>query len=241
MPSRTEHWFQKYYFSRPDYLSGTTEFHQMAQAALPGGSRSRILEIGAGPTNATSAFLANLGELTGVDISEEVRTNTHLRRAVVYDGTKLPFADSEFDLCVSDYVLEHVEDPESHFREVARVLRSSGRYGFRTPNLWHYVALASNLLPHSMHLKLANRLRGAGADAHDPYPTYYRSNSVRAIRRLCKKAGLREVELRMVEKEPSYGRRAAVLFFPMMAYERIVNSTDLLMNFRANIFGVVER
>lgn len=211
----------------------------MAQKAL--GSGSRILEIGAGPSNATSQFLAGLGQVTGVDISEEVRTNTFLHTAVVYDGNKLPFEDSQFDLCVSDYVLEHVADPEGHFREVARVLHKGGRYCFRTPNLWHYVAFASNLLPHSVHLGLANRLRGVDPGAHDPYPTFYRSNSLRAIRRLCAQAGLRPVELRMVEKEPSYGRHGAALFFPMMMYERVVNCLEALKGFRANVFGVVER
>lgn len=240
MANRTDIWFEKYYFSRPGYLSGTLEFHALAQAALgqPGRER-RILEIGAGPENQTSLFLSGLGELQGVDVSEEVLGNRYLRKAVLYDGKKLPFADAQFDLCVSDYVLEHIEDTTEHFREVARVLRPGGKYCFRTPNLFHYVAMASSLLPHSLHLKLANRLRAAGPDAHDPYPTFYRANTAGTLRKLSRAAGLRVEELRMVEKEPSYGRQGAVFFFPMMAYERAVNGLAALRGFRANIFGVV--
>lgn len=235
--NNVERWFEDYYFSRPGYLSGTVEFHEMAREAL--GAGTEILEIGAGPANQTSLYLSGLGRVHGVDVSDEVMTNTHLASAVVYDGKKLPFEAERFDLCVSDYVLEHVEDTRAHFAEVARVLKPGGRYCFRTPNLFHYVALASNLLPHSMHLKLANKLRGAGPEAHDPYPTFYRANTAGKIRRLCREAGLTPKELRMVEKEPSYGRKGAIFFFPMLAYERVVNSTQVMGGLRANIFGVV--
>jgi SAM-dependent methyltransferase len=234
---KTGTWFERYYFSRPGYLSGTIEFHRLAQEAL--GKGSEILEIGSGPENQTSLFLSRLGNLQGVDISEEIRSNHHLRVAKVYDGSKLPFDDRQFDLCVSDYVLEHIGDPALHFREVARVLKPGGKYCFRTPNIFHYVALASSMLPHSLHLKLANRLRGASSDAHDPYPTFYRCNRRGRLRRLCADAGLKVYEFRMVEKEPSYGRIGAAFFFPMMAYERVVNGAPIFQGFRANIFGVV--
>jgi len=237
LANQTDALFERYYFSRSGYLSGTTEFHQLARTAL--GTGQEILEIGAGPENQTSLFLSGLGRLQGVDVSDEVLGNRHLQKAAVYDGKVLPFSAEQFDLCVSDYVLEHIEDATAHFREVARVLKPGGKYCFRTPNLFHYVALASSLLPHSVHLQLANRMRGAGADAHDPYPTFYRANTAGKLRKLCRQAGLSVEELRMVEKEPSYGRRGAVFFYPMLAYERAVNGIGALRGFRANIFGVV--
>jgi hypothetical protein len=40
----------------------------------------------------------------------------------------------------------------------------------------------------------------------------------------------------MVEKEPSYGMKSRLLFFPMMVYERIVNYTEMLSWLRVNIF-----
>lgn len=236
-----DRWFERFYFSRPGYLSGTIEFHDLVREALERGKGTEILEIGAGPTNQTSLALSRLGHVHGVDVSEEVLTNGHLATAVMYDGKILPFESDRFDMCVSDYVLEHVGDVRGHFREVARVLKPGGKYCFRTPNLFHYVALASSLLPHSVHLKLANRLRGAPEDAHDPYPTFYRANTAGRIRALCRDAGLVPQELRMVEKEPSYGRKGAVFFFPMMAYERLVNLTPAFGSLRANIFGVVAK
>jgi SAM-dependent methyltransferase len=227
--------FERFYYSRPGFIQGTPEFHAMIAAAVPSGAR--MLEIGSGPPNETTTFLASIGPVTGVDVSAEHVGNPALAAAHVFDGRTLPFPDGHFDACVSNYVLEHVEDPRVHFREVARVLRPGGTYLFRTPNLWHYVALASRLLPHAAHLALANRLRGHGDDAHDPWPTFYRANTRRAVRTFAASAGLRVGELRMVEKDPSYGAKGAIFFYPMMAWERVVNSSDAFAPVRANIFA----
>ncbi|MCP5111524.1 MAG: hypothetical protein GY953_11890 [bacterium] len=56
------------------------------------------------------------------------------------------------------------------------------------------LALASWLLPHRVHLRLANRLRGLAGDARDPHPTHCRApNSPRASRRYAGPAGLTPV------------------------------------------------
>ncbi len=231
--------FDRYYFLRPGFVNGTVEFHQMISERIrPGAS---ILEVGSGPLNPTSTFLATIGPTTGIDVDRDIESNSTLVSKRVFDGRNFPFPDAHFDACVSNYVLEHLEDPEQHFREVARVLRPDGAYCFRTPNLCHYVAFASWILPHAFHSSVANRLRGLSADSHDPYKTFYRSNSRAAILRLSRVAGLNPIVLRMVEKEPSYGASSRVLFYPMMAYERLVNRTEVLSGFRANFFGVLQK
>jgi SAM-dependent methyltransferase len=235
----TDRLFERYYFANPGFLNGTSEFHDL----IAGFARRdcRILEIGAGPSNKTSHFLASLGPLTGVDPSHEVLKNDALTEAKVSAGSTLPFPDQAFDLCVSNFVLEHVEDPQTHFRQVARVLAPGGIYCFRTPNLWHYVAFVSRVSPHAFHLKYANRLRSRDAGAHDPYPTFYRSNTRRAIKHLSREARLEILELRMIEKEPSYAKSSAFLFWPLLCYERAVNSHPAFQGFRANILGVLAK
>jgi SAM-dependent methyltransferase len=236
---KTEVLFAKYYYSRPEFVDGTTEFHRLCTRLLPVGER--VLEIGAGPTNATSAFLASQGPVVGVDISHEVLGNVCLTEARVYDGLQIPFEDASFAACVSDYVLEHVVNPREHFREVGRILRPGGVYCFRTPNLWHYVTLGSKILPHRLHTHIANGLRGLGNDAHEPYPTVYAANTKSRIRRLAVASGLQAVLLETIEKEPSYGRTNTALFLLMMAYERLVNSSRLLGGLRVNILGVLQQ
>jgi len=235
----TDQLFTKYYFAKPGFQNGTAEFHQLVEQFIPAGGR--ILEIGSGPSNATTRFLAGCGSVTGVDVSEEVSSNSWLAEARVYDGGQLPFPNDSFRACVSNYVLEHVPNPEEHFREVGRVLQPGGVYCFRTPNLWHYVTLGSKLLPHRAHLRLSNRLRGYSEDAHDPYPTVYAANTPKRIRELAQASGLSPVLLRTTEKEPAYGKASALLFFPMMAYERFVNSSPLFAPIRINILAVLRK
>ena len=228
----TQALFDKYY-PKPRFEGGTLPFFRLCAENIS--PHSRILEIGAGPTNECSKTLSGIGDVTGIDIDPDVKNNHFLSQAVVYGGLEMPFEDATFDACVSNFVLEHVEHPIQHFREVARVLRPGGVYCVRTPNLYHYVSIGARLLPHSVHLLVANRLRRLGDDAHDPYPTWFRSNTRSSLRRFCHIAGLLEPNIRMLEPEPAYGAAHPILFYPFMAYERFVNSSKRFENLRITI------
>lgn len=221
------------YYPKSRYEGGTLPFFRLCRENIP--ARSHILEIGAGPTNECTRTLSSIGSVTGIDIDPDVKNNKFLSDAAVFDGRKMPFKDGSFDACVSNWVLEHVEHPVEHFREVARVLRPGGVYCVRTPNLYHYVSLGARLMPHSVHLMIANRLRKLADDAHDPYPTWFRSNSRGAVKKLCRDAGLTEPAITMLEPEPSYGRAHPLLFYPFMAYERLVNSSEMFAGLRITI------
>jgi SAM-dependent methyltransferase len=200
-------WQQRYlarYYGHAGWVDGTTEFHALCRSAVP--AAGRILEIGAGPSNPTSRFLATLGPLDGLDPDPDVRGNDALARSFVLEGDAFPFVDSSYDACVSNYVLEHVPRPEAHLREVARVLRPGGAYVVRTPNRRHYAPLVASLTPHAVHRLLANRLRGLSAGAHDPYPTVYAMNTRGALTRGARAAGLSIETLRLVENCASWRR-----------------------------------
>ena len=229
----TEKLFEKYYYSR-FFQGGTRPFHALCQQTI--GHGSDLLEMGAGPSNPDSQFFSSLATVTGVDISPNVLSNQYLTHAQVYDGIHLPFPDASFDTVVSNWMLEHMEHPAEHFVEVARVLRPGGTYCFRTMNLYHYVSLASRLLPHSFHLLLSNRLRSLEG-AVDPYETYYRANTRGRLDALGFAAGFEGRKFVMIEPEPAYGKAHAALFYPMMWYERLVNSSPIFDPFRVTILG----
>ncbi|HXB62977.1 MAG TPA: class I SAM-dependent methyltransferase [Acidobacteriaceae bacterium] len=229
----TQALFDRYYYSKPGFEGGTRPFFRLCRERIPAGSE--ILEIGSGPTNPCSQMLSEIGTVTGLDIDKDVQNNQWLAKACVYGGREIPFADASFDACVSNFVLEHVEHPVEHFKEVARVLRPGGVYCLRTPNLFHYVSMGAHIMPHSVHLMLANRLRSLADDAHDPYPTWFRSNTRRRLRQLCRESGLAEPAITMLEPEPSYGRAHPLLFYPMMVYERVVNLSGALAGLRITI------
>jgi SAM-dependent methyltransferase len=229
----------RFYRSRPGWTDGTTDFHALCSAAAP--TDAKILEVGAGPTNPTSAFLATLGQLHGVDVDDEVRGNVHLASSALMRDDRFPFPDASFDMVVSNYVVEHVGDAAAHLSEVCRVLRDGGAYLFRTPNLFHYVALVSRAVSHRTHKLLANRLRNLPPGSHDPWPTVYAMNTPASVRRHARQAGFEVERLDMVEKEPSYGMAARPLFLAFMTYERLVNTTEWLAPLRANMFVTLRK
>ena len=234
-----ERYIARFYSADQGWVDGTTEFHALCKAAIPQGGR--ILEIGAGPSNATSRYLATLGELNGLDPDPDAIRNDSLKSSSLMTSDRFPFENESFDACVSNYVLEHVAYPRCHLREVKRVLSPGGAYVVRTPNRLHYVALVASATPHWFHQLAANRLRDLGAEAHEPYPTFYALNTQAAFRRQSAEVGLRVETLRLVEKEPSYGMSSRALFLAMMAYERLVNATELAKDLRSNIFAVLRK
>lgn len=232
-------YLRKFYSQTSGYVDGITEFHGLCASVIQPGST--ILEIGSGPSNPTSRFLSSLGTLIGVDIDPEVRNNDALEQAHVLDDDVYPIADGTVDACVSDYVIEHLAGTGVHLREVWRVLKPNGVYVFRTPNRFHYVTVAARLTPHWFHQLVANRLRNLSPESHDPYPTLYRMNSRSSVMRTARASGFEIAELRLIEKDPWYGRSSRFLFLAFMLYERVVNAHEVFAQLRANILGVLRK
>lgn len=119
-----ERWVNKFYDRSKGWVDGTTQFHELCRDNIPRGAR--ICEIGSGPSNQTSRFLATIGEVHGVDIDASVLNNDALASANVVTSDHFPLEDESIDACVSNYVIEHVENPEQHLREVFRILKPGG-------------------------------------------------------------------------------------------------------------------
>src|SRR4051794_36018604 len=90
-----------------------------------GRSGLKILNVGCG-TGGTIQLLEKYGELYNVDVSDEavafMKKNGYTNVLKV-DGTKLPFADNEFDLVVAFDVLEHIKDDTAALKEWKRVMK----------------------------------------------------------------------------------------------------------------------
>src|SRR3546814_21093337 len=77
--------------------------------------------------------------------------STSQQQHVLDASGKLPFEADAFDLIVSDYVFEHVDDASAVARELQRVLRPGGWIAVRTPNRFGYLKLAASLVPNKWH------------------------------------------------------------------------------------------
>jgi SAM-dependent methyltransferase len=234
--------YRKYYGPPGDpRYDGTLAFFSLVRQNAC--SDFRVLNLGAGPRtdNPRCIQKGEFSEIIGADIDPVVLSNPEVDLAVVIENGKLPFSDNYFDLAFSDYVLEHVERPVEFLIEVHRVLKKGASYFFRTPNVYHYVIIASMLTPHWIHKAIANPLRELPTNAHEPWFTYYRMNSRRAILKAAQAAGFQTIDLQMAEYQPSYLVFHTIPFLAGVAYERLVNSTERLSGLRANIFGRITK
>ncbi len=204
---------------------------------------SVLLNLGAGPPTRASvrSFRGEVARAIGADVDPIVLDNDELDEAHLIEGGVLPFADATFDAIVSDFVLEHVDEPLPFLREAYRTLKPGCPFLFRTPNKNHYVTLISRLTPHAFHRLVANPARGFPREHHEPWTTRYRMNGRRALRRLAGEAGFRGVELRMVEAQPSYLLFHRIPFYLGVAWERTVNRFDFLAGLRVHILGRLEK
>jgi SAM-dependent methyltransferase len=198
-----------------------------------------VLDLGAGAGELNRyQFKGRVRRMVGIDLDERVARNPLLDKGVVGDICRLPFADDSFDVAFAIYVLEHLADPARFTQEVSRVLKPGGVFVCLTPNRRHYVATIASLTPFAFH-QWYNKLRGRDED--DTFPTLYRLNSRRALEQHFGNAGCSPIQVRMIEPQPNYLMFSTPTLLAGAAYERLVNATDWLADFRVNIIGAYRK
>ena len=92
----------------------------------------KILDIGAGD-GAISSYFTSLGNnVTCVDI-EDQRTGKEAKFVQV-NSAKLPMQSNQFDVVISNHVIEHIREQKLHLKEIKRVLKKDGVCYLATPN-----------------------------------------------------------------------------------------------------------
>ena len=94
----------------------------------PSGRPLQVLDV-ACATGMSFRFLADLGQIRGIDISDETIRYCALRgidRIVKADAMKLPFAAGSYDVVLALDAFEHFDDDLAAMRETWRVLRPGG-------------------------------------------------------------------------------------------------------------------
>ncbi len=178
-----------------------------------------------------------VARVVGVDADPGIFGNPNLDEAVVADLARLPFASRTFDLVFLKYVVEHFTRPLATFRELHRVMRPGSHLLFQTPNRYHYVAMGAMLTPPHFHSWFNER---RGRVEEDTFPTRYRANDRRTLRKMAAGSGFSVVAFEMIEPKPAY-----LFFHPFayragIAYERLVDSSPRLADLRCVIVADLE-
>lgn len=122
-------------------LGGVNEQKKLAVDLLKLENNAVIMDMGTG-TGAIIPYLAEQitkeGKIIGVDFSEKMVKTANLRikkqgiaskaKAMVADGTKLPFPDGHFDAIIATFAFTSFPEPGKAIKECARVLRPGGRF-----------------------------------------------------------------------------------------------------------------
>jgi SAM-dependent methyltransferase len=214
-------------------VDGTIPFYSRVNALLR--ARSVVLNIGCGRGAFADDEIEFRKELRilqgkckmviGLDIDKAAESNQFIDDfRLIKDATEAwPIDNQSIDLCLCDYVLEHVGDPEFFFSEIRRVLKEKGVLCIRATNAWGYISMAARIIPEQFHTRILNMAQ-PGRQSLDVFPTYYRCNSIRKIKRILKENGFAFV-VYGYDSEPAYFAFSRVLYRAAMFYHSLTPSS----------------
>jgi len=192
-------------------LDGTVNFYFRVNALLQ--PEFTVLDLGCGrgqraekdinPYRKDITILrGKVARVIGIDVDPVGAENPCIDEFRLIDGPQWPIEDAEIDLIVSDCVLEHIEKVDAYFQECWRVLKPGGFLCIRTANAWGYVGIAARLIPNRLHARVVGKVQDSRKE-QDVFPTVYRCNSRRRLRRTLMQHGF-DAAVYGYEAEPSY-------------------------------------
>ncbi len=120
----------------------------------------------------------------GIDIEDTGADNPVIDEfRLIGDDGRWPLDDASVDLAVSDFVLEHVTDPDAFVLELARVLRPGGMFIARTVAKSSVLATVARIVPNDHHARAVEHLQ-PGREERDVFATSYKMNARKDLARL---------------------------------------------------------
>jgi SAM-dependent methyltransferase len=225
--------FDRYY--GPDYVHHNDRYRAEVLKHL--GPDSILLDAGAGELGFTKEFAPKVRLAIGTDMGQmkpvpgvwAVRSNLE----------HLPFKDGTVDVVISMSVVEHLTDPVSSFRELARVLKAKGIMVAQTPSKYDYVSVIAHVTPFWFHRwSLSTFLERRPEDV---FPTCFRSNTRKAMVRTLEAAGFQPRSIQFFNQYPAYLMFWPLLFRLGIYYERLTTKYESLAQLRGWILAVAQK
>jgi SAM-dependent methyltransferase len=198
-----------------------------------------LLDAGSGRTvPVLRKYLGRAKRLIGVELVDFTDVPAGIETYKT-DLAHLPLSDASVDIIMSRSVFEHLSDPQSVYREFARVLRPGGTVIFLTANMWDYGTLVARLVPNRFHARIVRKVEGRAEE--DTFPTEYRTNTRGDVDRLALGAGLKLESFDYLSQYPNYLMFNGALFFIGMCFEKLISRFDALRLLRGWILVTLRK
>lgn len=157
----------------------------------------------------------------GLDVNPAARDNPFVDQFHLIDANGTwPIPDASVDLAVSDYVLEHVENPDLFLSECYRVIKPGGYLCMRTTNALSYFGVAARVIPNRLHSSIVQRAYVNPRKDEDVFPIRYRCNTVRAVRRALDRHGFEHC-VYGYQSDPAHFGFSRALYFLGVMHQRL--------------------
>lgn len=199
-----------------------------------------VLDIGCGRTAPNlSQLIGKAEKLYGIDVVDFTIDDPRMQLFAndVRDMKDIP--SNSVDLAYSRAVMEHLEEPERAYAEIARVLKPGGVYVFTTPSIYDYGSIAALLIPNRFHAKIVSATEGRAGE--DVFPTVFGSNSRRAITRHAAQVRLGVDHFAYIGQYPSYLVFNRVLFWLGSIYQKVIEKFALTQPLQGWIFCTLKK
>lgn len=207
----------------PNFKDAGTRYHeQVEQFVSP---TTRLLDVGCGRMSLAGKAVENAKLSVGIDlVASDLLHNQTVQHSVLANAGRLPFPHAYFDVLISQWVVEHFDDPVASFQEMGRVLRPGGRLLFLTTNANNYIPLFSRLVPDRVQKTLIHKL--LRRPAHESFPTFFKANTRKAIEQVAAQSGFVVEQIDFVAN-PFYLAFNVVLFRGALLFEKITDRQAL--------------
>ena len=210
-----------YYEGRQGYRGPHLEYESLVLDLL--GPGMSLLDVGCGRAfPMAEKWLSTGARVCGVDPVADQSAVPEGAEVIEGGSEEMPFGDQEFDVITSCAVLEHLEKPAKVFQEFHRVLKPGGKAVLLTPSKHDYVSVASKLMPNRFHAEVVRATEGR--DEIDTFPTFYRANSHRQLRRLAANTGLKLQKFEYLDQSPYALQFSPLLYRLACQYHHVVRS-----------------
>ncbi|MFI5063147.1 MAG: class I SAM-dependent methyltransferase [Streptosporangiales bacterium] len=160
-------------------------------------------------------------KVIGIDVNPAAHDNPFVDEFHLVDASsRWPIPDASVDLAVSDYVMEHVENPDLFLAECRRVIRPGGYLCMRTTNALSYFGIAARVIPNRYHPAIVQRSYINPRKEEDVFPTRFRCNTVHAVRQALGRHGFQHC-VYGYQSDPAHFGFSRALYFLGVMHQRL--------------------